>query len=266
MGWLGLDYWPLALVIAIGFGAFANHANHVVIHDAIHNLVFKRRELNRLTAILADLPNGVPGAMAFRSYHLKHHSHLSAYDHDADVPSTWEIELVGNSAWRKAVWLFCFPIVQMVRLSRLARPVPLWRPWTFVNIGAVLAFDLLVFFVLGANGLLYLLLSFWFSVGGLHPLSARWIQEHFTFGPEQRTFDYLGPLNRVALNIGYHNEHHDFPEVPWSRLPELRAMAASFYEPLGSHDSLSKLLLRFVLDPACSLQLRLGQAPGAAPS
>ena len=41
---------------------------------------------------------------------------------------------------------------------------------------------------------------------------ARWVQEHFTLDPEQETFDYYGPLNVGSrLNIGYHNEHHDFP-------------------------------------------------------
>ena len=85
--------------------------------------------------------------------------------------------------------------------------------------------------------LLYLFASFWFSVGGLHPLGARWLQEHFTADPSQETFDYYGPLNLVALNIGYHNEHHDFPDVPWSRLPRLKRMAPEFYDGLKTHKS-----------------------------
>ncbi len=84
----------------------------VVIHDAIHNLVFKDSRLNKMTAILADLPNAFPTAMGFRSYHIKHHSHLSAYDYDADVPSAWEARLVGNRWYMKAglaVFLCRFP-------------------------------------------------------------------------------------------------------------------------------------------------------------
>ena len=50
--------------------------------------------------------NGFPTAMGFRCYHIKHHSHLSAYDYDADVPSHWEVEWVGDSGWRKALWMF----------------------------------------------------------------------------------------------------------------------------------------------------------------
>ena len=57
--------------------------------------------------------------------------------------------------------------------------------------------------------------SFWFfSIGGA-PLGARWIQEHYlTFPGDQETFSYYGPMNVLALNVGYHNEHHDLMRVP----------------------------------------------------
>ncbi|MDJ0450084.1 fatty acid desaturase [Methylocystis sp. JR02] len=256
MGWLGLSYWWLSLLLAICVGAFANHANFVIIHDAIHNCVFEDPLANKWTAILADLPNGFPTAMGFRCYHIKHHSHLSAYDYDADVPSQWEVEWVGNSAWRKAAWLFAFPAIQLARLSRLKGTVPIMGKWTYINIAVIIAFDLFMLWAFGPNALLYLFLSFWFSVGGLHPLSARWLQEHFAFGPDQGTFDYYGPLNKLALNIGYHNEHHDFHEIPWNRLPELTAMAPEFYDTLRCHRSWFALLVTFIFDPTYSLGTR----------
>jgi sphingolipid delta-4 desaturase len=256
LGWLGLANWPLALLFAICVGAFANHANFVIIHDAIHNCVFENPLLNKLTALLADLSNAFPTAMGFRCYHIKHHSHLSAYDYDADIPSKWEVEFVGDSSWRKALWLFFFPAIQLARLSRLKGTVPIMGLWTYINITVIVLFDLFVLYVFGANALLYLFLSFWFSVGGLHPLSARWLQEHFAFGPDQGTFDYYGPLNKVALNIGYHNEHHDFHEIPWARLPQLKAMAPEFYDTLGCHRSWVALLVTFIFDPTYSLRTR----------
>jgi len=116
--------------------------------------------------------------------------------------------------------------------------------------------------VLRPNALLYLFASFWFSVGGLHPLAARWIQEHFTQDPAQETFDYYGPLNLIALNIGYHNEHHDFPDVPWSRLPQLKQMAPEFYAGLKTHKSWGGLLLKFILDPQFTLYTRVDRSAG----
>jgi sphingolipid delta-4 desaturase len=255
-GGLGIGYWWLALIGAYVIGAFANHAMFVVIHDAIHNLVFKNSRLNKMTAILADLPNAFPTAMGFRAYHIKHHSHLSAYDFDADVPSAWEARLVGNRWYMKTSWLFFFAVFQLLRISRLKGTVPgIFSRWSMINIGAVIVSDAAVLFLLGPNALLYLFASFWFSVG-LHPIGARWIQEHYAFAPEQGTFDYYGPLNRIQLNIGYHNEHHDFPDIPWSRLPELKAMAPDYYDGLHAHYSWTKLLFAFLFNSRYSLHTR----------
>ena len=90
MGTLGFGYWWLSLVIAYCIGAFANHANYVIIHDATHNLILRNKSLNKMVAIIADLPNLTPGAMGFRVYHLKHHSHQGDYEYDADLANHWK--------------------------------------------------------------------------------------------------------------------------------------------------------------------------------
>ena len=110
--------------------------------------------------------------------------------------------------------------------------------------------------VLGPKVLLYLLASAFFSVG-LHPLGARWIQEHFLTDDPQETYSYYGRLNWIALNVGFHNEHHDFPSVPWNRLPKLRDMAPEYYADLVYHGSWTGLLLRFLFDPELTLFSRM---------
>ena len=35
-----------------------------------------------------------------------------------------------------------------------------------------------------------------------------------------------------CLNLNYYVEHHDFPKVPWSRLPQVKALAPTFYDRL----------------------------------
>ena len=98
--------------------------------------------------------------------------------------------------------------------------------------------------------------AFLFSIG-LHPVGARWIQEHYTYDFDQETFSYYGPINLVALNMGYHNEHHDLPSIPWNNLPKLRAMAPEFYNNLKYHSSWSRLLFQFIFDRRYSLYSRV---------
>jgi sphingolipid delta-4 desaturase len=57
--------------------------------------------------------------------------------------------------------------------------------------------------------------------------------------------------------MGYHNEHHDLPSIPWNNLPKLRAMAPEFYGNLKYHSSWSRLLLQFVFDKRYSLYSRV---------
>jgi sphingolipid delta-4 desaturase len=57
--------------------------------------------------------------------------------------------------------------------------------------------------------------------------------------------------------MGYHNEHHDLPSIPWNNLPKLRAMAPEFYNNLKYHSSWSRLLLQFVFDKRYSLYSRV---------
>jgi sphingolipid delta-4 desaturase len=60
----------------------------------------------------------------------------------------------------------------------------------------------------------------------------------------------------VNLNVGYHNEHHDFPSVPWNKLPGVRDMAGDYYNHLGYHTSYTKLLFRFLFDKKLSVHSR----------
>src|SRR5439155_20571868 len=133
-----------------------------------------------------------------------------------------------------------------VRPLRMKK-VKLLDGWTIVNIAMQAVAMTALVLSAGAGPLWYLLASTVFAIG-LHPLGARWIQEHFALAPNQETYSYYGPLNTLSFNVGYHNEHHDVITVPWSRLPQVRRIAPEFYEGLQSYQSWTSLLLRFVRD------------------
>src|SRR5205823_12902045 len=121
------------------------------------------------------------------------------------------------------------------------------------------SFMALVIYFLGTKPTVFLVASFFFSIG-LHPLGARWIQEHYLTHGDQETKSYYGVLNTVNLNVGYHNEHHDFPSIPWNRLPRIRKIAGDYYNKLGYHTSYTVLLFRFLFDKNMSIYSRMARA------
>ncbi|HZR25835.1 MAG TPA: fatty acid desaturase [Vicinamibacterales bacterium] len=253
---LGRAQWWVWLPLAYGVGATIDHALWVLIHECAHNLVFRRRLPNRIVALVANVPLILPAAMGFCKYHLLHHRHMGELEWDADLPGMDESRIVGDSESRKATWLALFPVVLgIVRPRRLHR-VPMVDRWTLINVAtqAVAISALVAAFGWGPQK--YLFASTVFAVG-LHPFGARWIQEHFVFRDGQETYSYYGPLNRVSFNVGYHNEHHDIITIPWSRLPQLRALAPEFYDSLHAHHSWTRLLMTFLRDRHVTLRSRI---------
>lgn len=84
-----------------------------------------------------------------------------------------------------------------------------------------------------------------------------WLSLSVAYDSDQETASYYGPINRLALNVGYHNEHHDFPSIAWNRLPRLRALAPEFYDTLRYHTSWTRLLIDFIFDERYTLFSRV---------
>ena len=137
------------------------------------------------------------------------------------------------------------------------------------NVFAQIAFDYIIVKYLSANTLAYLILSSFFA-GSLHPCAGHFIAEHYVFdrgthearakshsAPLPETFSYYGPLNVLTYNVGLHNEHHDFPAIPWTRLPLLNSIANEFYADLPHHKSWTKVIWQFIWDPDVSLWCRV---------
>lgn len=258
LAWLLADEpWWAVFLVAYFVGAFANHALFVLIHECAHNLIFEKRALNTWAGMIANLPQVIPSSVSFQRYHIKHHAFQGVYELDADLPNYWEAKLVGNSFVGKALWLLLFPFFQATRPVRL-REIKMIDGWIATNWIIQMSFNVAIFYFFGAKGFFYLLLSLFFGIG-LHPLGARWIQRHYLVNghDQQETYSYYGPLNKVAFNVGYHNEHHDFPSVPWNKLPRLKATAPQWYDTLEYHTSWTKLLIKFIFSREISLFNRL---------
>ena len=89
-----------------------------------------------------------------------------------------------------------------------------------INAVLQISFDTIIYLTLGFNSLFYLMVGTLLGLG-FHPISGHFIAEHYVFVKGYETYSYYGPLNLITFNVGYHNEHHDFPNVPGYRLPEV---------------------------------------------
>ncbi|MCR9204747.1 MAG: fatty acid desaturase [Halobacteriovoraceae bacterium] len=247
--------WVWTFVLAYTVGALSAHGLFVLIHEACHDAIFKKKVWNKFWGIFCNVGQGLPSAMGFRTFHLLHHSHLNEYDGDADLAFKWEADLVKNIWWRKIIWFLFFFLIEAIRPNKLKKGKTFDR-WVFANIAFVVAVNVLIYKFIGPMALWYILLSSFFSVG-LHPVGARWVQEHYTYREGQETYGYYGWLNKVQFNIGFHNEHHDFYRVPWIHLPKIKELAPEYYDHLFFHKSWTKLILDFIFNPERDLYLRI---------
>src|SRR5436190_18649143 len=184
MAWLVADQsWWIVVGAAYLLGAFADHALFVMIHACAHKLLFKQPVADRLAGIFANIPQLFPSSVSFERYHIKHHSFQGVHELDADLPNKWEAKLINNYFIGKVLWLLFYPIFQLFRISRL-REIKPFDIWVATNFLLEAAFIAAICYFFGLKAILYLLFSFFFSIG-LHPLGARWIQEHYLTSGEE---------------------------------------------------------------------------------
>ena len=268
--------WPFMLTAYI-IGATANQNLFLAIHEISHNLAFKSPMANRLFAVVANLPIGIPYSASFRPYHLTHHKSLGVDGLDTDLPTAleaWFLDSVAGKAF------FCtFQILFYAVRPMMVYKLPLTAIHAF-NILAQVAFDAAIVKVIGGKALAYFILSS-FLAGSLHPCAGHFIAEHYVFAQQSRsldssaalsssklalapaeTYSYYGILNILMYNVGLHNEHHDFPAIPWTRLWKLNEIANEFYRDLPCHYSIVGVMWQFVVDKEVGLWCRVKRKEG----
>jgi len=235
------------LAMTLTIGPALAHALGVLIHETTHNLVAKETKANKLWGLICNLPLGAPAATQFRSEHLLHHRHLAEADavsgRDTQAPTWAEDAWVGSSVWRKVV---SFTAGRFYWQGRPANKVP-FDGWMTINWVTSFGAIILVGLTWGAGPTLYLLISSLLAFGP-HTFGARRLSEHFPVRDGQPTNSYYGALNAVSFNVGHHVEHHDFPNIAWTRIKKLRELAAYEYDHLFAFRSWTRLILSYFFD------------------
>ncbi|CAN3374355.1 hypothetical protein DIURU_000767 [Diutina rugosa] len=241
-------------------GATANQAVFLAIHELSHNLLFKKPVHNKLFAIFTNMPIGIPYSASFQPYHQLHHKFLGDEHLDTDLPTRFESMVLSNVLGKVffATFQIFFYALRPMFITQIN-----FTKFHLINIVWVFLVDYVMVSAWGINSLWYFIMSS-FLAGSLHPCAGHFIAEHYVLNdnnkprqavkdaegnnidlPPLETYSYYGILNLVTWNVGYHNEHHDFPYIAWTKLPELRRIAADFYDPLPQVTSWTGVLWWF---------------------
>eukprot|EP00913_Durusdinium_trenchii_P030973 g29010.t1 len=219
--------WSVWTFVAVAYvvGATVNHSLFLAIHELAHNLGAKSSSANKIIGMVANLPIVFPYCITFKPYHMAHHRNQGVDGIDTDVPTFLEGYLITKSSYnrvdhtiRKAIFMF-FQIFAYALRPMFIKPdlVP-FDGWVLCNLLAA------------------------------RPGSGFWTD----FDATEETYSYYGPLNWLAYNVGYHNEHHDFPNIAWSNLPKVRDIAPEFYDHLPQCKSWPGAILRYIFDDSIS--------------
>ncbi|XP_068135779.1 sphingolipid delta(4)-desaturase DES1 [Hyperolius riggenbachi] len=242
--WKWLVFWTYA------FGSCISHSMTLAIHEISHNSAFGNSKpmWNRVFGMFANLPLGLPYSISFKRYHMDHHRYLGGDGIDVDIPTDFEGWFFCTPL-RKLVWIILQPLFYTIRPVCI-NPKPVSK-LELINLVVQFSFDAVVYHYLGGKTVFYMLVGSILGLG-LHPISGHFIAEHYMFLKGHETYSYYGPLNYLTFNVGYHNEHHDFPSVPGKSLPLVRKIAAEYYDPLPQYTSWIKVLYDFIMDDTLS--------------
>lgn len=252
--------WITYLGISYIIGATLSQALFLAVHETSHNLVFVSGAANRWFSIFLNLPIVIPFSVAFRHYHIDHHKYQGVDGLDTDLPTNLELRFV-RGKYLKCIWMIFQIVIYTIRPLIYGKNRVSITPILVCNIIIQSIFDLFILRIWGYGPLVYMLICV-FIAGGLHPCAGHFLSEHYLLqGPSdliQETSSYYGYLNWFTWNVGYHNEHHDFPYISGLNLPDVRNIAPEYYDSLQTYDSWIYIIYRFIftdsIGPHCRVK------------
>jgi len=251
------QFFTLAYVV----GATCCQCLNLAVHEVSHMLAFKKFWHNKMLMLFANLTHVVPYVMTFRGYHLEHHKFLGVDGVDTDLPTAIEARILstrlGKLFFLSNMYLFYIFRPALIRFQE-------YTFWHWLNVLVQIVFNAIIISLFGWGMFFYFLTSVMMSLS-LHPTAGHFIAEHYIFedidtssiANYSETYSYYGCLNWVTFNAGYHNEHHDFPNIPWTKLPALKKMCPEFYDPLPKHNSWVGVMWNFIMKPHMRISSRV---------
>jgi len=245
--WFRWWRYPLAVII---IGA-RQQAMLILMHEAAHERLFRHRGVNDLVGeVLTAWPIFV-SMRGFRDNHIAHHRFLNTKDDpdwiryknpDSELYSEWRyprprrtviklllLDLIGwnwREQFRRGTRLSKPQDHRPERLKIEERPNPVKLSRSWKRARRFLRLSVLVVLLLTGTWpqfILYWVVPLFTSLKAMTRL--RQLTGHFAiYGGEGLRTTLCGPITGFLPsphNIGYHTEHHLYPNVAWHNLPKL---------------------------------------------
>lgn len=226
VGLMAWGAWPLAALSAVLAVGVTNIAHHHA-----HHVMWRHRLANRATDVVLSALMGIP-IFVFPASHIRMHHRRITLGQDATHPSRFgsENHFVGLLAHPFRVLPAVMPdLIAFVR--RRARG----------GLRGVLPLVLQMAAPIGLAVALAAIDPHWWwqsvlipQLVGLHVLLAANYFQHARTEPTTslaHSRSFVGGVNRVWFNIGYHTAHHEHPRAHWSELPTAHAELAARIPP-----------------------------------
>lgn len=261
IAWLVSDGGFLLVgLTAFLIGQIVYHSAGSLIHETCHKLIFKGDKAKLAFDLgLEVILTSYGKQLIYQHQHVtSHHPYVGDYERDyehEDICALQARQHVQRThpVLQKALTIFTLvlhslPLGFMIgdfvlpRLNSWASGRPIRDPEErftgsrpssadmrpFILVSALSNIALLALF--GPWALLYHIWSLSFFLGkmGISNLGQS-LSEHPGNDNVNPTRSSYGPINHILFNTGYHNEHHSFPNVPWTRLPALHKGAPEVF-------------------------------------
>ncbi len=255
----GTNVW-LVFLAAFCVGQFVIHAAGALVHESAHRLVFRGPRAKLAFDLLIEAVfTSFSRQLTYQHNHItSHHPHLGDYEGDYEHEDICrffarrKFHLEHPAAQRALTVLFMvlhfLPLgflVEFMLLPKIyarlyglaprdpARDTGATRPAVgerLIFIGMSLAVWAALYSLFGFWSLLYQVwsLSLFSGRAGITAVG-QFLSEHPGDDHDAPTRSTYWWGNLFLFNIGYHVEHHTFPNVAWTRLPRLRKAAPEVF-------------------------------------
>lgn len=205
----------------------------VVEHNHMHLRMWHSRRLNRLTDTALGLITGHPTFVFYPTHNSNHHRH---HHGEQDVARTYRFSggdtnhLWGYLMHPCQALAVLWPVVT-AWLARLRRRSPNVYRYYLCQWAGLLAVSAALAVWDFKAWLLFVLLP---QALGLHwLLGANYLQHAHANGDSKwhSARNFLGSVNPLFFNIGFHTVHHRQPRLHWSALPQAHAQCADQIDP-----------------------------------